>query len=117
MKALAIRESRQLARVVQTQVSRLVNDAIAKGIVKVALCGNRYSPVPFSAFKLLRDRLRRRAIWQQALEQLAKERVEQLVAEELRRQARIAPHPAQLSFPDFDRLPTIRIDSHGVYEA
>ena len=59
MKALAIRESQQLARVVRTHVARVVNEAKAKGIVKLALCGNRYSPVPFSAFKVLRDRLRR----------------------------------------------------------
>lgn len=110
MKALAIRESQQLARVVRTHVARVVNEAKAKGIVKLALCGNRYSPVPFSAFKVLRDRLRRRAMWHQIREQLASERLEQLVAEELRRQARNEPHPAQLSFPDFDRLPQIRID-------
>ena len=117
MTALAIRESGQLARVIRSQVARLVNEAKLKGIVNVALCGNRYSPVPVSAFKLVRDRLRRKAMWEEVRDFLAKERLEQLVGEELRRLARNEPHPEQLSFPDFDRLPMIRIEGQGVYHA
>ncbi len=114
MKALAIRKSQELARLVDSQISgslqRLISKAKHKGIALAAACGKTGGTARFSAYKQFQKRLRDRGVWYDVREQLAWERFEQLYDAAVRRQVRAEPDSAQLSLPDFDRLPQIRID-------
>lgn len=130
MTAVSVRETRELVtrnigRAVGDQITSAVRKIIAKakkrtGLVEL-LCGKSCHTATFSAasYRTMQEGFRKYGLWSQVREHLARERFEELFARELNHLARIEAkaHPAQLSFPDFDRLPMIRIDSHGVYEA
>lgn len=119
MKALAIREKLLAIRRRRVEVLQAVDRVVLR------IGSSPVDMVPFgkacllardSAFKAMRNRLKRRGVWTAVQEHLARERFDELYDAACKRQARAFADPAQLSFPDFDRLPMIRIDGQGVYE-
>lgn len=124
MQSLTVRETRKLVtrnvgRAVGEQIASAVRKIVAKakkrtGLVEM-LCGKSCHTATFSAasYRTMQEGFRKYGLWSQVREHLARERFEELFSRELQHQARaeVRAHPAQLSFPDFDRLPQIRIDT------
>lgn len=119
MKSLAIREKLLAIRRRRVEVRQAIERAVARTKPKPDLMdfGKACLLTRDSAFKAMRNRMMRRGAWTAVQEQLARERFNELYDAACKRQARVIADPAQLSFPDFDRLPMIRIDGQGVYHA
>ena len=119
MTALAIREKLLAIRRQRGEVRQAIERAVARtaGKVDAIVFGKACLLTRDSAFKAMRNRMMRRGVWTAVQEQLARERFDELYDQACKRHERAIAVPAQLSFPDFDRLPMIRIDSQGVYHA
>lgn len=112
MKALAIREKLLAVRRHRVEVRQAIERAVVRTGDKVDAFafGKACLLTRNSAFKAMRNRMMRRGAWTAVQEQLARERFNELYDAACKRHARAIASPAQLSFPDFDRLPMIRID-------